>query len=365
MIQKTNPGKNRCLPPSRPLCSRGVMESALFIRPVRHDRPLPSLARYPRPSAPADLLSAAWHRARRERLRGHRGSRSAPDQPRPSLPDRSAVRAVYRHPQRDRPGTRDPDQSRKTPTVRRQHRPVEQESRPAAREHDTTRRRPTPSHPTDGDPLESKDADIAGGQLSSSSNPLPGAALFAVLLLFGAGLAFAVGLRRPDSTPEPSVIAASIDPVAPAPPRRDAGETREGHEAAVRALAVSPDGSVIFSAGGDYAAGIEGAPIGCALRQWDSVRDGLIRLFPGHCASVHCLALSPDGKQILSGGGGYRWRCARSRKIACCDCGISMMLRQNAPSLGTNRRCVVSPFCPGANVPFRAAATEPSCCGRL
>jgi hypothetical protein len=132
---------------------------------------------------------------------------------------------------------------------------------------------------------------------------------FGLLLLFGAGLSFGVGFSRSAAPSERSSPDAVTDPSEPAaPPRRDAGITLDDQEAEIQALAVSADGSVILSAGGAWTAGSDGEPIGCALQLWDPRKEQLVRLFPGHRAPVHCLALSPDGKQVLSGGGGYRWR---------------------------------------------------------
>ncbi len=144
----------------------------------------------------------------------------------------------------------------------------------------------------------------------SRGNPLLPAIGFGLLLLFGAGLSFGVGFSRSASSPEPerSSPNGSADSVAPAPPRRDAGITLDGQEAEIRALAVSADDSVILSAGGAWTAGSDAEPIGCVLQLWDPRKEQLVRLFPGHRAPIHCLALSPDGKRVLSGGGGYRWR---------------------------------------------------------
>jgi WD40 repeat protein len=147
------------------------------------------------------------------------------------------------------------------------------------------------------------------GRAPPRGSPVLPAVGYGLLLLFGAGLAFGVGMSRPAARSETSPVGTSTDDGEASAARRDAGETLEGHEAAVRALAVSSDGSVIVSAGGDYAAGMEGEPIGCALRLWDPRKGALVRLLVGHRSAVHCLALSPDGRQVLSGsGGGQRWR---------------------------------------------------------
>jgi WD40 repeat protein len=40
---------------------------------------------------------------------------------------------------------------------------------------------------------------------------------------------------------------------------------------------------------------------------WDPRKGQLVRLLSGQRAPVHALALSRDGRQLLSGGGGFRW----------------------------------------------------------
>jgi WD40 repeat protein len=161
-------------------------------------------------------------------------------------------------------------------------------------------------------PAEEPPADVHSSRRFSRGDPLPLALGFILLLLVGAGLAFGMGFSRSTAPPEPEQTSPEkpTDPAAtaPSPSRRSAGVTLEGHEAEVNALAVSADGSVVVAAGGAWAAGTDAEPIGCALRLWDPRKEQLLRLLTGHRAPVHCLALSPDGKQLLSGSGGYRWR---------------------------------------------------------
>jgi hypothetical protein len=150
----------------------------------------------------------------------------------------------------------------------------------------------------------------------SSGDVLVPALGFAALVLLGAALAFGMGLARPSPPQERSREPAQKDPnpsakepvkPIPPPPRRDTGLTFEGHEAAVRALAVTADGSLL-SAGGSYTAGTEGEPLGCVLRRWDLRSGKVLDLFAGHQTPIHCLAVSADGQQVLTGSGGSEWR---------------------------------------------------------
>ncbi len=130
---------------------------------------------------------------------------------------------------------------------------------------------------------------------------------FADLLLAGAGLAFGIGLGGPapaPSTPAPKPDERQVNP-APLAAAPYEGRFLKGHQAAVRALAVSTDAALVFSAGGSYPAGSDGEALDCALRQWGRRAAEPLTLYPGHRAPVHCLALSPDGKHLLSGGGGF------------------------------------------------------------
>jgi WD40 repeat protein len=74
----------------------------------------------------------------------------------------------------------------------------------------------------------------------------------------------------------------------------------EGHHAPVRAVAFSPDGQTILSAGGNVQVGPDRA-IDNRIILWNATTGELIRQFEGHTAPVRSVTFSPDGKQILSG----------------------------------------------------------------
>jgi WD40 repeat protein len=65
----------------------------------------------------------------------------------------------------------------------------------------------------------------------------------------------------------------------------------QGHDGPIRCLALTPDGRVLATGGEDH-----------SVRLW-SVADGqLLRILPGHEGPVRCLALGPDGETLASAG---------------------------------------------------------------
>ena len=69
------------------------------------------------------------------------------------------------------------------------------------------------------------------------------------------------------------------------------GEDSQGKPGAIHAVAVSPDGSRIISAGWDG-----------LLRVWDAATGREVRRCRGHSRPVWCVAFSPDGDRIASNG---------------------------------------------------------------
>lgn len=67
--------------------------------------------------------------------------------------------------------------------------------------------------------------------------------------------------------------------------------TLDGHTDIVYAIAWSPDGKTLATAGFDN-----------TVRLWDAATRKEIRSYEGHTRIVMTVAISPDGKQILSGG---------------------------------------------------------------
>jgi WD40 repeat protein len=67
-----------------------------------------------------------------------------------------------------------------------------------------------------------------------------------------------------------------------------------GHGGAVNALAFSPDGKILYAAGGD--AGIVGK-----IKIWRVKDQKLLRTITGHRDTIYALAVSPDGRQIATG----------------------------------------------------------------
>jgi WD40 repeat protein len=76
----------------------------------------------------------------------------------------------------------------------------------------------------------------------------------------------------------------------------DSGEviwTRAIQTPNIRMLVFSPDGNLIAAAGGDHTAMI-----------WDAASGNLLRVLEGHSDDVMCAVFLPDGKRILTLGGG-------------------------------------------------------------
>ena len=68
------------------------------------------------------------------------------------------------------------------------------------------------------------------------------------------------------------------------------GEPFQGHDDWIRTVAVSPDGKQIISGSDDQ-----------TIRIWDFQGNQIGQPFQGHKHGVRAIAFSPDGKQIISG----------------------------------------------------------------
>ncbi len=69
-------------------------------------------------------------------------------------------------------------------------------------------------------------------------------------------------------------------------------QTLEGHFSLVNGVAVSPDGRRAVSASHDH-----------SLKVWDLESGNLLKTLSGHSLSVDCVAMSPDGRRAISAGG--------------------------------------------------------------
>jgi hypothetical protein len=63
-----------------------------------------------------------------------------------------------------------------------------------------------------------------------------------------------------------------------------------GHSGLVKAVAITPSGDLVVSAGTDR-----------TIRVWGTATGDLLQVLMGHNQSVNCLALTPDGRSIISG----------------------------------------------------------------
>jgi RNA polymerase sigma factor (sigma-70 family) len=136
------------------------------------------------------------------------------------------------------------------------------------------------------------------------SLPVPRLRLVAMLLLtvglIGAGAVFAEraaqtpprGQAAPvaDGKDRPALTDAEGDALPPGALLR-LGTSRLRHGARVLCVAYSPDGTILASGGGDH-----------AVRLWDARTGKALRELRGHLDGTSGLAFSPDGKTLISGG---------------------------------------------------------------
>ena len=73
-----------------------------------------------------------------------------------------------------------------------------------------------------------------------------------------------------------------------------------GHTAGIWSVAISPDGSVLASGGGQLSAGKPGAKAG-EIMLWDLIREKRLAKLASTGGRVHCVAFSRDGSQLVTG----------------------------------------------------------------
>jgi WD40 repeat protein len=78
------------------------------------------------------------------------------------------------------------------------------------------------------------------------------------------------------------------------PATREPVRTLDGVAGKVNALTFSPDGAMLFAAAGD-------AGLGGVAYQWKVADGALVRKFEGHNDALYALALSPDGQTLATG----------------------------------------------------------------
>ena len=78
--------------------------------------------------------------------------------------------------------------------------------------------------------------------------------------------------------------------------------TLEGHEQPVRSVAFSPDGLTLASAGRPHSVNPRLSPKG-RIKLWDTRSGEQVRTLEGHSHTVGCVAFSPNGDVLASGGG--------------------------------------------------------------